>query len=66
VGHSKVFPNPEYKGKGRIELASSNLTMRLQHHPPPKIYGLPRMMEFFDEEEEGKEELSNEFVAALR
>jgi hypothetical protein len=40
--------------------------MRLQHHPPPKIYGLPRMMEFFDEEEEGKEELSNELVAALR
>jgi hypothetical protein len=31
VGHSKVLiPHPEYKGKGRIESASSNLMPRVQ------------------------------------
>jgi hypothetical protein len=67
VGHGKVLiPNPEYKGKGCTESTSSNPTPRLQHRPPPKIRGLPRMMEFFDEDEEEKEELSNEVVASLK
>jgi hypothetical protein len=64
VGRGKVLiPNPEYKGKGRTELASSNPTPRLQRRPPPKIRGPPRMMEFSDDDEE---ELSNELVASLK
>jgi hypothetical protein len=64
VGCGEVLiPNPEYKGKGRTESASSNPTSRLWCHPPPKIHGPPRMMEFFDDE---KEELSNELVASLK
>jgi hypothetical protein len=69
VGRGKVLiPNPKYKGKGHTELASSNPTPRVQRcHPPPKICGPPRMMEFSDDEvEEEKEELSNKLVAALR
>jgi hypothetical protein len=64
VGRGKVLiPNPEYKGKGRTELASSNPTPRLRRRPPPKIRGPPRMMEFSDDDEE---ELSNELVASLK
>jgi hypothetical protein len=64
VGRGKVLiPNPEYKGKGHTELASSNPTLRLRRHPPPKIRGPPRMMEFSDDDEE---ELSNELVASLK
>jgi hypothetical protein len=70
VGHDRVLlPNPEYKGKGRIESASSKPTPRVQRHrPPPKIRGPPRMMEFTNDdiEEEEKEELSNELVASLK
>jgi hypothetical protein len=69
VGHGKVLiPNPEYKGKGRTELASSNPTPRVQRcRPPPKINGPPRMMEFTDDDlEEEKEELSNELVTSLK
>jgi hypothetical protein len=67
VGHNKVLiHNPEYKGKGRTESASSNPTPRLRRRPPIKIRGLPGMMEFFDDEEEEKEELSNELVASLK
>jgi hypothetical protein len=56
VGRGKVLiSNPEYKGKGRIELASSILT---------KICGLPEMMEFTDDDME--EELSNELVVSLK
>jgi hypothetical protein len=65
VGHSNVLiPNPEYKGKGRIESTSSNLTSRVQRcHPPPKIRGLPGTMEFTnDDVEEEKDEL----VASLK
>jgi hypothetical protein len=66
VGRNIVLiPNPEYKGKGHTESASSNLTPRLWCHPPPKICSLPRTMEYFDNEEE-KEELSNELVASLK
>jgi hypothetical protein len=69
VGRGKVLiPNPEYKGKGHTESASSNLTPRLQRHcPPPKIQGPPIMMEFTDDDiEEEKEELSNELVVSLK
>jgi hypothetical protein len=62
VGHGKVLiPNPEYKGKGHTESASSNPTPRVQRClPPPKIRGLPGMMEFTDDDiEEEKEELSD-------
>jgi hypothetical protein len=67
VGRGKVLiSNPEYKGKGRIESASSNLTSRVQRHrPPPKIRGLPEMMEFTDDDME-EEELSNELVVSLK
>jgi hypothetical protein len=52
VGHNKVLiHNPEYKGKGRTESASSNPTPRLRRHPPIK---------------KEKEELSNELVASLK
>jgi hypothetical protein len=67
VGHDKVLiPNPEYKGKGCTESASSNPTPRVQQHrPPPKICGSPRMIEFTDDDmEEDKEELSNDLVAS--
>jgi hypothetical protein len=66
VGHGKVLiPNPKYKGKGRTESASSNLTPRVQRcHPPPKICGPPETMEFTDDDM--KEELSNELVASLK
>jgi hypothetical protein len=64
VGHGKVLiPNPKYKGKCRIESASSNSTLRLWHRPPPKICSPLGMMEFFEEE---KEKLSNELVASLK
>jgi hypothetical protein len=69
LGRSKVLiPNPEYKGKGHTESASSNLTLWVQrHHPPPKICGPPRTIEFTDDDmEEEKEELSDEFVASLK
>jgi hypothetical protein len=69
VGHGKVLiPNLEYKGKGCTESASSNRTLRVQRcHPPPKIHGPPRTMEFIDDDmEEEKEELSNEFMASLK
>jgi hypothetical protein len=68
VGHDKVLiPNPEYKGKGRTKSASSNLTLRVQRCcPPPKIHGPPRMMEFTNDMEEEKEELSDELVASLK
>jgi hypothetical protein len=63
-----LIPNPEYKGKGRTESASSNPTPRVQRRrPPPKIRGSPRMMEFTDDDmEEGKEELSNELMTSLK
>jgi hypothetical protein len=69
VGHDKVLiPNPEYKGKGCTESASSNLTPRVQRRRrPPKIRGLPKMMDFTDDGmEEEKEELSNEPVASIK
>jgi hypothetical protein len=67
VGSGKVLiSNPEYKGKGHTESASSNSTPRLRRPPPPKICGPPGIMEFFDDEEEEKEELSNELVASLK
>jgi hypothetical protein len=69
VGCGKVLiPNPEYKGKGRTESASSNPTLRVQRcRPPPKIRGLPGTMEFNDDDmEEEKEELSDELVASLK
>jgi hypothetical protein len=69
VGHGKVLiPNPEYKGKGHTESASSNLTPRVQRRPPPpKIRGPLGTMEFTnDDMEEEKEELSNELVASLK
>jgi hypothetical protein len=66
VGHDKVLiPNPEYKGKGRTESASSNPTPRSWRCPPPKICGPSGTMEFFNKEEE-KEELSNELVASVK
>jgi hypothetical protein len=69
VGCGKVLiPNPEYKGKGCIELASSNPTPRLQRcRPPPKICGPPGMMEFTDDDmEEENEELFDELMASLK
>jgi hypothetical protein len=69
AGYDKVLiPNPDYKGKGHIELASSNLTPWVQRRCPlPKIRGPPGTMEFTDDDmEEGKEELSNELVASLK
>jgi hypothetical protein len=52
VGCGKVLiPNPKYKGKCCIESASSNLTPRVQRrHPPPKIHGPLRTMEFTDDD----------------
>jgi hypothetical protein len=69
VGRGKVLiPNPEYKGKGHTESASSNLTPRVQRRClPPKISGPPGMMEFSNHDvEDEKEELSNELVASLK
>jgi hypothetical protein len=68
VGRGKVLiPNPEYKRKGRTESASSNPTPRVQRHrPPPKIRGLPRMMEFTDDDMEEEEDLFDELVASLK
>jgi hypothetical protein len=68
AGYNKVLiPNPDYKGKGRIESASSNPTPRMQrHHPPPKIHGPPGMMEFTDDDVEEEDEISNELVASLK
>jgi hypothetical protein len=69
VGHDKVLiPNPEYKGKGRTESASSNSTPMVQRHPPPlKIHGPPRLMEFTDDDmEEEEEKLSNELMASRK
>jgi predicted trehalose synthase len=62
-----LIPNPEYKGKRRIELASSNPTPRVQQrHPPPKIYGPLGTTEFIDDDmEEEMEELSDELVASV-
>jgi hypothetical protein len=66
VGHGKVLiPNPEYKGKGGTESASSNLTPRVHRcRPPPKIHGPPGTMEFTNDDME--EELSNELMASLK
>jgi hypothetical protein len=68
LGCGKVLvPNPEYKGKGRTESASSNPTPRVKRrHLPPKINGPPRTMEFSDDDMEEEEELSNELVASLK
>jgi hypothetical protein len=69
VGCGKVLiPNPENKGKGHTESASSNLTLRVQwRRPHQKICGLPRMMEFTDDDmEDEKKELSNELVVSLK
>jgi hypothetical protein len=68
AGYGKVLiPNPDYKGKGCTESASSNPTSRVQwHHPPPKIRGLPETMEFIDDDLEEKEELSNKLVESLK
>jgi hypothetical protein len=69
AGYGKVLiHNPDYKGKGHTEPASSNRTPRVQRrHPPPKICGPPRMMEFTDDDMElEKEELSDELVASLK
>jgi hypothetical protein len=62
-----LIPNPDYKGKGRTESASLNPRPRVQRrHPPPKIRGPPRMMEFIDDGMEEEEELSNELVTSLK
>jgi hypothetical protein len=63
-----LIPNPAYMEKGLVESASSNPTPRVQRRrSPPKIHGLPGMMEFSDDEvEEEEDELSNELVAALK
>jgi hypothetical protein len=70
VGCNKVLiPNPEYKGKGCTESASSNPTLRVQRRcPPPKIHGPPETMEFTndDMELEKEEELSDELVGSLK
>jgi hypothetical protein len=69
VGRSKVLiPNPEYKRKGHTKSTSSNPTPRVQRcPPPPKIRGLPKTMEFNDDDmEEEKDELSDELVASLK
>jgi hypothetical protein len=48
-------------------LASLNLTPRVQPCRLPKICGLPRTMEFTDDDmEEEKEELSNKLVSSLK
>jgi hypothetical protein len=67
AGYDKVLiPNPDYKGKDRTELASSNPTPRVQRRPPPrKIRGPSGMMEFTDDDME-KQELSNELVGSLK
>jgi hypothetical protein len=62
-----LIPNPEYKGKGRTESASSITTPRVQRHrPPPKIHSLAGMMEFTDDDMEEEEELSNELMVSLK
>jgi hypothetical protein len=62
-----LIPNPEYKGKGCTESASSNPTPRVKRrHPPPKIHGPPRTMEFTDDDKEEKDELSNELGTSLK
>jgi hypothetical protein len=63
-----LIPSPAYKEKGHAESASSNPTPRVQRRrPPPKICGLPGMMEFSDDNvEEEKEELSNKLMVALK
>jgi hypothetical protein len=69
AGYNKVLiPNPEYKGNGRTESVSSNLTPRVHRRRPlPKIRGPPETMEFTDDNmEEEKEELSNKPVASLK
>jgi hypothetical protein len=68
AGYGKVLiPNPNYKGKGRIESTSSDPTLRVQRHrPPPKICGPLEMMEFTDDDMEEKEELSTELVVSLK
>jgi hypothetical protein len=68
VGHGKVLiPNPEYKGKGRTESASSNPTPRVKRHcHPPKICSPTRKMEFTDEDMDKKDELSNELMVSLK
>jgi hypothetical protein len=69
VGHGKVLnPNPEYKGKGCTESASSNLTPRVQRHPPPPmIRGPAETMEFNNDDiKEEKQELSNELVVSIK
>jgi hypothetical protein len=51
----------------RTESASSNQTPRVQrHHFPLKICGLPRTMEFSDDDMEEEQELSNELMASLK
>jgi hypothetical protein len=61
------IPNPAYKGKGRADSASSNLTPRVQRRrPAPKIPCLPGMMEFSNDDVDEKEEVSNDLVAALK
>jgi hypothetical protein len=69
VGYNKVLiPNPEYKGKGRTESATSNPTPRVQRRRlPPKISGPPETMELSDDNmEEEKDELSNELMESLK
>jgi hypothetical protein len=69
AGYGKVLiPNTNYKGKGRTELASSNLTPRVQRcRPPPRICYPHGTMEFIDDGmKEEKEELSNKLVASLK
>jgi hypothetical protein len=68
VGCGKVLiPNPEYKGKGRTESASSNPTLRVQRrHTPRKICGPPEKMDFTDDDMEEKEELSNKLMVSLK
>jgi hypothetical protein len=62
-----LIPNPNYKGKGCTESASSNPTLRVQQRsPPPKIRGPLETMEFTNNDMEEKEELSNELVASLK
>jgi hypothetical protein len=69
AGRGKVLiPNPEYKGKGHTKLASLNPTPMVQRcHPPPKIRGPFRTMEFTDDDmEEEKDELTDELMASLK
>jgi hypothetical protein len=69
VGRGKVLiPNPEYKGKGHTESASSNPTPRVQRRcPPPKIHSLPGMMDFTnDDMKKEKEKLSDELMVSLK